>query len=151
LAYHALVFVHVLSAIVAVGANLTYAAWSARASGSREQLLFALNGIRFIDNRIANPAYAVLLLTGGALVHFSGRSFSQPWIVAALVLFIIVGAVAGAGYSPALKKTVAALEASGPGDPAYVAANARQTAFGIATTVLVLVIVGLMVFRPGGS
>jgi len=150
LAYHALVFVHVLSAIVAVGANLTYAVWGLRAGTSRDQLLFALNGIRFIDNRIANPAYAVLLLTGGALVHFSGRSFAQPWIIAALVLFIIVGAVAGAGYSPALKSAVKALEEKGPSDPAYAAANNRRTAFSIATTVLVLVIVGLMVFRPGG-
>ena len=151
MAYHALVFVHVLSAIVAVGANLTYAVWSVRAGTAREQLLFAFKGIQFIDNRMANPAYGVLLVTGGALVHFSGRSFSQPWIVAALILFVIVGVLAFAGYSPALRNVIAVLEAKGPDDPAYAAANARQTAFGIATSVFVLAIIVLMVFKPGGA
>ena len=48
--------VHILAAITAVGSNLAYGAWGARGNRDPEHLGFVLRGIKFIDDRIANPA-----------------------------------------------------------------------------------------------
>jgi uncharacterized membrane protein len=149
--YHLLVYVHVLSAIVAVGSNATYAVWFARGAIQREHLAFALRGIAFIDNRVANPCYVVLLLTGIGLVIASGRPWNEPWIVAALVLYAILTIVGLAFYTPALKRQIAVLDAGGADDPKYKAANARQTFLAVVLLVSAVAIVGLMVFRPGGA
>lgn len=148
--YHTLVYIHVLSAIVALGCNATYAVWLVRGSMEKQHLLFALRGIKFMDDRIANPAYALLAITGIAQVVLSGRSFMQGWIVAAIVLFVILAIIAFAGFTPALKQQIAILERGGPDDPAYPRAESRQRVLGIVLMVLALVIVALMVFRPGG-
>lgn len=149
--YHALVLLHVLCAIVAIGYNASYAIWLARGSMQREHLMFALRGIKFMDDRVANPCYVVLVLSGIGLVLLSGRSWHQLWIEAALGLFVALTLLGLAGYSPALARQIRVLEAGSPDAPEYQAANARQTAFGIATTVIAIAIVGLMVFRPGGA
>ncbi|HKN80837.1 MAG TPA: DUF2269 family protein, partial [Actinomycetota bacterium] len=62
--YDILKFFHVLLAIVAVGFNASYAVWLARAATEPEHDAFALRGVKFLDDRIANPAYALLLVTG---------------------------------------------------------------------------------------
>jgi uncharacterized membrane protein len=149
--YHALVFLHVLCAIVAIGYNASYAVWLARGSMQREHLLFALRGIKLMDDRVANPCYIVLVLSGIGLVILSGRSWHQLWIEAALGLVVVFTVIGIAGYTPALARQIRVLEAAGPDAPEYTAANARQTALGIVTTVIAVTIVWLMVFRPGGA
>jgi hypothetical protein len=57
--YLLLKWLHVLAAIVAIGANVTYGIWIARASRNPDVLPFTLRGIKLIDDRIANPAYGV--------------------------------------------------------------------------------------------
>ena len=56
--------IHVSAAIVAVGANATYGIWLSRASRSTEVLPFTLRTIKLIDDRLANPAYGLQLVTG---------------------------------------------------------------------------------------
>jgi hypothetical protein len=56
--YVLLKFIHIASAIVAVGSNITYGVWNARAGSDPSHAGFALKGVKFIDDRIANPAYA---------------------------------------------------------------------------------------------
>jgi uncharacterized membrane protein len=149
--YHVIVFIHVLSAIVAVGYNATYAVWLTRGGMEREHLLFALRGIKFMDDRIANPAYGLLLITGVSQVIMSGRSWHQAWIEWAIALWLLLAIVAFGTYTPALKRQIEVLSERGPDDPAYLAADRRQTALGLALMVIAVVIVGLMVFRPGGA
>ena len=86
LTYVLLKWVHVLLAITAVGANITYGIWIARsAKGDPKYHAQVLQTIRFLDNRIANPCYGLLLITGGAMVAVSrngagsGWSFTTPW------------------------------------------------------------------------
>jgi uncharacterized membrane protein len=59
---------HVLAAAIAVGANVTYAIWIAAGSRDPKTLPFALRGVKLIDDRLANPAYGLLLITGVAMV-----------------------------------------------------------------------------------
>src|SRR2546430_6744070 len=96
--YSLLKFVHVLLAITAVGSNITYAAWNVRGAREPQHLAFALKGIKFLDNRVANPAYGLLLLTGLILVTV-GKLGLRGWIVAALILFVVLIVVAVGFYS----------------------------------------------------
>lgn len=78
--------VHVLSAIVAVGANVTYPFWLRLAGRDRDRLVWTTNGIRRLDRTFANPAYVVLLVTGVLMVLGGIYSFETGWIAAAIVL-----------------------------------------------------------------
>jgi uncharacterized membrane protein len=149
--YQIVVYIHVLSAIVAVGYNATYAVWSTRGRLERQHLLFALRGIKFMDDRIANPAYGLLLITGIAQVIMSHRSWHQTWIELAIVLWVLLTIIAVAAYSPTLKRQIQLVAERGPDDPEYAAVDRRSTVLGLMLMVIVLVIVGLMVFRPGGA
>ncbi len=139
--------VHVLAAIVAVGANITYAFWLRLAGRDRERLLFAIEGIRWIDRRVANPAYGVLLVTGVLMVLAGAYSFETGWIAASLALFVVVAIGGIAVFAPAVRRQLAEAERD-PTSPAYAAAAARTTRLGLATTAAVLVIVALMVTKP---
>jgi len=48
-------YIHILAAIVAIGLNISYAVWIIRAQRDPAHMSFALKGIKFLDDRIANP------------------------------------------------------------------------------------------------
>ena len=87
-------YIHILAAIVAVGLNISYAIWIIRAQREPAHTGFALKGIKFLDDRIANPAYGVLLVTGLLMVFIAGYSLTTLWIDIALVLFVLLVVVA---------------------------------------------------------
>jgi uncharacterized membrane protein len=149
--YTGLVFIHVLCAVVAVGANCTYAVWLTRGKMQRDQLLFALRGIKLIDGRIANPAYGLLLITGIAQVLISGRTFHQTWLEWAILLWVVLAALAYGMYSPGLRKQIKLLENGTPDNPEFVALDKRQNVVGAVLLLIAIVILALMVFRPGGT
>ena len=139
--------VHVLAAITAVGSNLTYGAWGARGNRDPEHLGFVLRGIKFIDDRIANPAYGLLLLTG-LLMAFLVYSIGTTWILIGLGLFIVLAIGGGAGYSPTLKKQIDVLDREGPESAEYKALDARATGIGMFLGVLAIAAVFVMVYKP---
>jgi uncharacterized membrane protein len=146
--YLLLKWLHVLSAIVAVGANVTYGIWIGRASRNPEVLPFTLRGIKLIDDRIANPAYGLLLVTG-LLMVFAGRlQLTAPWLLTALVLYVFVVALGLLGYTPTLRRQIRILESQGFHSPDYQAQARRGTILGIVVAILVIVIVFLMVVKP---
>jgi hypothetical protein len=65
-----------------------------------------------------------------------------------LIGFILVAAVAGALYSPTLRKQIEALDESGPDSAAYKSLDRRSTIVGIAIGVAVTLIVLDMVVKP---
>ena len=145
--YLLLKFVHVLLAIFALGSNLTYGIWLAVARDDREQIAFALRGIKTVDNA-ANAAYGLLLVTGLTLIWIAGIPITTFWIAAALVLYggaVVIGIVV---YAPVVRRQAALLASVGPGSPEYRAVAARATVLGIATTIDVVLIVFLMVVKP---
>jgi uncharacterized membrane protein len=147
--YTALKLVHILLAITAVGFNASYAIWLARAGQmSKEINEFALRGVKFMDDRIANPAYGLLLVTGLLMVFTGPWSLTTRWIDAALVLFVILILIGVLGYTPALRNQIKALETGGPDSAAYKSAAARQNLIGILIIVPLLLILYLMVFKP---
>jgi uncharacterized membrane protein len=140
-------WLHVMSAIVAVGSNVTYAMWSTRAKGEPEHLGFVLRGIKVLDDRVANPAYGVLLVTG-LIMAFTTYTISTRWILTGLAIFVVMAVLGAAVYSPTLTRQIKALDAEGAASAAYVAADARARAVGMFLGLLAVVAVLVMVFKP---
>jgi uncharacterized membrane protein len=141
-------FLHITLAIIAVGFNASYGIWIARAAREPAHTLFAMRTIKLIDDRFANPAYALLLLSGLFMVWTAGYPLTTLWIAGALVLYLLVLAIAFAVISPNFRTQLRALEADGPASPAFRAAAVRGRTFGIVVSVMVLAIVFLMVLKP---
>lgn len=140
--------IHVIAAITAVGANLTYAFWLRRAgTDDRERLVFTIESIRRLDNMIATPAYVVVLLTGLGMVFSGVFSFGDLWLQVALVLYVLVVLIGIFLYSPTIKRQVAEAEKD-PKSDAYRAVASRSNLLGLAVVAIVLVIVFLMVAKP---
>ena len=141
-------FVHILSAIVAVGLNVSYAVWIIRAQRNPEHTAFTLKGIKLLDDRIANPAYGVLLVTGILMVFMAGYSITTLWIGIALVLFVVLAVLALTQYTPTLRSQITLAESGDMASVDYVRLAKRGQIVGQALGVIVLVILAMMVFKP---
>jgi uncharacterized membrane protein len=141
-------WIHILTAIVAVGANLTYGIWLGRAEREPKALPFVLRNIRWIDRRLANPGYGLLLITGLIMAFLIPIPLTTPWLLTALILYVLAAALGGALYAPAMRAQVRALEEGGFESQEYQAASGRGRTLGIIVTLDVLIIVFLMVVKP---
>jgi uncharacterized membrane protein len=146
--YLILKLLHVLAAIVAVGSNVTYGIWIASASRDGTTLPFTLKVIKRIDDRMSNPAYGLLLVTGVTMMLVGGMPIATSWLVTAFVLYVALVFVGVLGYTPTLKAQIALLERGGRGSKEYLAAANRGQRLGIVIGVLVLLIILLMVMKP---
>jgi uncharacterized membrane protein len=141
-------YIHILAAIVAVGFNVSYVVWIMRAQREPAHETFALKGIKFLDDRIANPAYGVLLLTGLLMVFLGGFSFTALWIDVALVLYVILIVIAIRFYTPSLRDQIKLAEAGDTTSAAFMSLAQRGRIAGQALGLIVLLILAMMVFKP---
>jgi uncharacterized membrane protein len=142
-------FIHVLLAIVAVGFNASYGIWLARsATAPQATQSHILRTIKFLDDRFANPAYGLLLVTGFLLAFSAGIPFSRLWIAAAIGLWFVLAVVGLGIYTPTLRDQIRVLESEGPGSEEYQRLAARGRSVGIVLAIIVVVIVFLMVTKP---
>jgi uncharacterized membrane protein len=141
-------WIHVLAAITAVGANITYGMWIAQASRQAKVLPFVLRNIHWIDSRVANPCYGLLLLTGLTMAFILPIPLTTPWLLTALILYILAAVLGIVAYAPAVRRQIQLLETKGFDSPDYQAVARRSTLFGILVTVDVILIVFLMVVKP---
>jgi uncharacterized membrane protein len=141
-------FIHILAAIVAVGFNISYAVWIIRAQRDPSHTAFALRGIKFLDDRIANPAYGVLLITGIAMVFLIGYKITTLWIDVALVLFVALIVVAATQYTPTLREQVKLAEAGDTTSAEFTRLAKRGLTFGQVLGAIVVLMLAMMVFKP---
>lgn len=90
MSYLLLKWLHVLSAIAVVGAHATYGFWVVRGSSHPEALPFILRNIKWIDERIAIPGFAGLLLTGLGMGFMARSLMAAPWFLSGLVLLVLL-------------------------------------------------------------
>ena len=140
-------FVHVVAAMIAVGANVTYVFWQRAAGRDPERLVYTLRTVRRLDNLVATPAYIVVLVAGLAMVWTGSYSLTAGWISASIGLFVLIIVFGMVFYAPALKRQLTEAERD-PASPAYADAARRATIYGMATLAIVIVIVFLMVTKP---
>lgn len=146
--YLVLKFIHIAAAITAVGANITYGVWNARSQSEPAHLGFALKGIKFIDDRVANPAYGVVLLSGLVMIFVGHWSITSLWIILALVIFVILILVAVALYSPLLRQLIKVVDGGDTSSPEFSRLVNRNRMLGAVFGLLVLLILVMMVFKP---
>ncbi len=147
-AYVLLKFVHVVLAIVAVGFNASYGVWLARAAQKPEQLPQVLRGIKVLDDWFANPAYALLLVTGLAMVWVGDLDLGMFWLSTALGLYLLLVVIGAAGYTPVLRRQIRTLEESGHESSEFQRLLKRGQVLGGVLGILVIAIVFLMVTKP---
>src|SRR5512135_398955 len=138
---------HILSVIVAVGANVTYQAWLSYAGRDSTRLVFAIEGVRQLDRRIANPAYILVLISGILMLLTGQYSADAGWVRLGFALYVAIAIVGIAVFAPAIRRQLA-LAASAPTSPEYEAIAQRTRILGWFTTLVVFLIVWLMVIKP---
>jgi Predicted integral membrane protein (DUF2269) len=145
--YLVLKFIHIASAITAVGANITYGVWNARIASEPSHTSFALKGIKFLDDRIANPSYGVLFLTGLIMI-FVGHWGLTLWLIVAIVLFVVVAALGFGVFTPLLRNQIRLADAGDTGSADFARLATRSRVLGPILGLIVLVILVMMVFKP---
>ncbi len=140
---------HILLAIVAVGSNITYGVWQVRAAREPMHLGWALRGVKFLDDRLANPSYIGLGVLGVLMVLTGPWRFETPWILVSIGLYVALAVVGFALYSPTLSRQIRIYETDGPESPEFAALGSRARVLGIVLAVIVMVTVAIMVLKPG--
>src|SRR3954447_55752 len=133
-------WLHILLAITAVGANITYGVWLSRAAKQSEHLPFTLRGVQILDDRIANPCYLLLLVTGVAMAFIQPWPITTPWLLVSLILFVINLLLGFLVYTPILRRQIRLAETEGPGSVEYQDAARRGMVLGMILSVFTLII-----------
>lgn len=146
--YALLKYLHILFAIIAVGLNVSYGIWIARAAKEPEHLEHILRGIKFLDNRFATPGYFLLLITGLAMVFVNDIPMTTFWIAGALVLWFIAMILGFVVLTPLMRNQIRALEDKGVESAEYRRLERAGMQWGILLAIMVMMILMLMVFKP---
>src|SRR5207237_10452521 len=93
-----------------------YGIWIFRAQRESAHTAFALKGVKFLDDRVANPAYGVLLITGLLMMWAASIPLTTLWIDIALALFVALVVVPARLYTPTLLRQIKLVET---GDTSY--------------------------------
>ena len=150
-----LLALHILAAVVFVGNIITAAFWKTRAdrSGNLETIAITARSLLQADYVFTAPGIVVLLATGIWMVGLSDWArFQEPWLGGSFVLLIITGAIWLAVLLPQQRRMVRlAQEGADAGalGPEYRRAGRIWSMFGGIATLLPILILFLMVFKPG--
>ena len=154
---------HVLGAIVVFGPIFLFPVIARQGQMSPQNAPFAIALSEFIQRRIVIPGAIVQGITGVALIFISGRDLTAPvnrWLIGAIILYAIAITFAIAVQAPNTER-LAQLVSSGPppgappagasaGPPPEIAElGMKAQRGGMLLTVLVVLIVVLMVTKPG--
>ena len=144
--YTLLVFIHIFATMVAVGLNASYVIWILRGAKDAASLPFALRGVKFIDDYVANPCYLIGGATG-VLMIVMGKAVA-PFLWVAIGLYVLAMAIAYGVYTPLLNRQIKTLEAKGAQDAEYQTLAQRSNQIGATMGVLVVIILLLKIFEP---
>jgi uncharacterized membrane protein len=150
-----LLAIHILAAVVFVGNIITAAFWKVRAdrSGSLEFMAETSRSLQLADKAFTMPGILGLLVTGIWMVGITGwERFQEPWLGGSFVLLLLTGAIWAIGLAPLQKRmTRLARDQATAGQPDSDYRNASRTwaMMGGIATLLPVVILVLMVLKPG--
>jgi uncharacterized membrane protein len=146
--YTAFKFLHVLLAIVAVGFNAAYGVLLTRAAHEPEHTGHVLRTVKVLDDRFANPAYGLLLVTGLVMVFVGDLDLSQFWLATAIGLYVLAVLLGLFVYSPTLRHQIRVVDAGGVETEEFRRLSSRGAAVGGVLAAIVVAIVFLMVTKP---
>ena len=143
-----LLSIHVLTALVAVGATVSYFFWLRRAVLVPESRSFTLETIRLLERRMVVPAYVIVLLTGLGLIDRAGWAWSTPWLELSILFFVVLMGLVGV-HARVIKGQIALVENGSADSDDYDRAHARGRILLALKVVVIIAMVYLMVFKPG--
>lgn len=103
---------------------------------------------QWIDERIALPGFAGVLVTGLAMGFTARPLFRAPWLISGMLLLLLLLLAHLFVYRPTVSRMIRLLDTEGIDSPAFVAAAHREARLGIAMTVVMIFVVFLMVVKP---
>ncbi len=140
--YNLLLLLHILSVIVAFAPAVAHPLTGPRLMKDDEEAGRRLSAVLAINSRqVYLPALLAVGILGFALVGISDEAwkFTDPWVFISALLWLAIGGIVGAVIIPGERQV-------GAGDRA---AESKVAAAGGIATLLFLVVLFLMVFKPG--
>ena len=144
--YLSLKWLHVASACIGFGSNVTHIFWLLAANADPVHGSNILRLIKKIDDRLAVPAYVVTTICGAAM-WLSLWPTNTPWIVVSLVVTLIL-ATMGTVYGPFMKKWIRLTAAVNPDLQQIAGLSRLLTTAWIGITVSVFGVLYLMIWKP---
>ncbi len=163
-AYKLVLVLHIMCAIVGFGAVFLNGLYAAQIKAYKGREGLAISEANYAVSSVAEYLIYAVPVLGIILIALSDKAwkFSQSWISASLLLYIIGVAVSHAVLRPGHKRMNALMgELAAGGAPPAGAVNAppqvvemeqigkRMAAAGLFLDVLLIAVVYLMVFKPG--
>ena len=150
---------HVAAAIIAFGPTFVFPLIGTLIPKQPQGLRFALELNHLIETRLVIPFALTMLVSGsGMIVTAHINLTATPYLVVAIVLYLIALGIAFLNQVPATAKLLEltaggpppGAQPGGPPPPAVQAQINRARIGGMILTVLLLIIIFLMVIKPGG-
>ena len=150
-----LLWLHIGFAIIGLGPTFTFPIWTALArKAGPEQMPFTLRVLHTLVTRMVAPLAILLLLSGLALILVvPWNLFTNEWLWIALVLYTI-NLIMNLGVGLPNLRAILGIVSSGQAPQRMEEIQARgrrQRAIGMVASLIVLVILGLMVWKPGAG
>lgn len=153
--FQVLLVLHILAAIVFVGNIITAAFWKLQAdrSGNPATIAATARAVLLADYLFTVPGAVGVVVTGILMIALtSWARFEEPWLAGSLALLLLTGAI-WLGILVPLQQRMVDLSQEGivrgALDPVYARAGRRWALFGGIATALPVVVLFLMVFKPG--
>jgi uncharacterized membrane protein len=149
-----LLLLHIASAIIGFGATFSFAILGPLAAKTGgPQALGMLKGIVQIEKKLVIPAIVIQPLTGVLLIFEDGWDndfFSHYWLWIAIAIYIVAVYIALALQTPTVERMVEMGESGKAETPEFGALGKKAATQGPILTVMLLVVIFLMVIKPGG-
>ncbi len=153
-------FLHIGGAIVAFGPTFAFPIIGAMGGKEPQHVNFAIRLTYRLSERMVLPVAIWVGLTGIALIWRSGHSVTEVWLGLGILFYVIALSISLFVMLPNARALIAATSGPPPtpapgsalpsGPPAHlVALIKRQQMAGMVVSLLIVLIVIMMVFKPG--
>jgi uncharacterized membrane protein len=150
-----LLLIHVAGAIIGFGPTFAFAILgpSAQKAGPNRGVAI-METMVAIEKRMVYPVALVTQpLTGILMIFETNRDdhfFDNEWLVGAIVIYIFILYIALFLNTPLIDKMITMTKEGGPPTPEFEALGKKAGIYGPIMTVGLVVIIFLMVIKPGG-
>ena len=144
--YITLKWLHIASACIGFGSNVTHFFWLLSANGDPVNRANILRLVKKIDDRLAVPAYVVTTICGITL-WLSRWPTNTPWILLSLILTAIL-AIMGTIYGPFMKRWIRLSAEQATGSQEFANLARRLTIAWAGITMSVFVVLYMMIWKP---